>query len=138
MSFLAKLYVDGYARIVNECSFSIDKDIDVTGKPASRAKAGQIHLLLQLKERDKVFMNWAESDTMMKNGSIVFYKDNAEAKMDELVFTKAYCVHFSPNFNSQHGFVASIVLSAYTLKFGDGSYTNFWGNMEKKDDKPKK
>ncbi len=129
MSFLAKLHIEGVEHTILECSFGIGKDGDETGKPSSIAQAGQISLMLQVKQRDKIFFNWTRSTTMVKDGRVVFLKNDAMVVMDELVFKKAYCMHYGVEYHSEHGLIANIVLSAHEVTYGGDTHTNPWGDI---------
>lgn len=124
MSFLAKLIVEGLEYTVLECAFSISKEQDETGKPSSVARAGQITLTVRIRERDKIFFNWTKNNTITKDGAILFYKDNAMAIMDKLMFKKAYCMHYGMEFHAENAFIANIVLSAREITYGGDTYTN--------------
>jgi len=129
MSFFAKLFVDSKEITVLDCSFEISKQADETGKPMSAALGGQIEIAFEMSEKDDEFFSWAETLDMVKNGSIVFFKDNALAVKYRLEFTAAHCLNFSANFSSEGRFIANIILSAHELKFGSGKHTNRWGKV---------
>ncbi len=129
MSFFAKLFVDNKEIIVLDCSFEISKHADETGKPESGALGGQIEISFEMSENDDGFFSWAETLDMIKNGSIIFYKDNALAVKYRLEFTAAHCLNFSANFSSEGRFIANIILSAHELQFGNEKHTNHWGKL---------
>ena len=74
MSFYAKLFIEGLEFTLLECSFDISKEADATGKPSTIAKAGQIDMLIQLKERDKLFFRWARDPTMEEMAPLFFIR----------------------------------------------------------------
>jgi len=129
MSFLAKLFLEDKVVTILDCSFSISKDCDDTGKPIAIAKSGQIELVIQVGDTDDFFYGWTGTVDMVKDGRLVFYKNNATAVKLQLHFVKAFCLNYTPQFNSEHGFVANILISAQQLTYGGYTHTNKWGNV---------
>ncbi len=127
MSFLAKLYVEGAEFTLLDCAFEIHKEVDETCHPSTRAKAGKIMMTLQVRGRDKIFAQWVASDTMTKDGRIVFFKDNALAVMDEIKFNTSYCINYGLEFHSENGLIANIVIAAHKITYGGATHTNLWG-----------
>jgi len=126
-TFLSKLFIDGQELTVLDCSFTFEKGSDNNGKPSTRAQGGQITLLLAANRDDSLF-GWTLSETATKDGKIVFYKDNAMAKMQELSFTKAYCLYYKQHFNaeSENPMELELVISAYEITYGAYTYTSRW------------
>ncbi|MGS2739705.1 type VI secretion system tube protein TssD [Sinomicrobium sp. M5D2P17] len=126
-TFLSKLFIDGSELTVLDCSFTFEKGSDNNGKPSTRAMGGQISLLLAVNKDDSLF-GWMLSDTMTKDGKIIFYKDNAMAKMQELAFKKAYCLKYDQRFNadSSSPMQVEIVISALEVTYGAYTYKSKW------------
>jgi len=134
MSFLATLFIDDRAITVLECSFEIHKKADETGKPISLAYGGQVEISFEMNEKDDEFFTWAKETTMLKDGNIVFYKDDVMAVKYKLEFKQGYCLSFSAQFSSEDRFMGHIVISALELKFGKETHVNHWGILQKTKD----
>jgi hypothetical protein len=128
MSFKASLYIEDQEYRVLNCKYEISQSMDHKGKPASRPQGGRITVLVESDENSFLF-DWSASETQIKNGSILFYKNDAMSKMKELKFTDAYCVNYVEEFTSEgtRPMQTEIVLSAKELNFGGSSkHANPW------------
>ncbi len=128
MSFKATLNIEDQEIKVLQCRYQFSQDIDHKGKPSARPQGGRITVLVE-STGDNFLVDWATSETQIKNGSIVFYKRDSMATMKKVEFTDAYCVEFAEEFNAtgKEPLQIELVLSAKELSFGGSSgHKNPW------------
>ncbi len=129
MSFLAKLSIDGQEYNVLHCTYNFEQPMDGTGKPAGKPLGGQIMVTIESQGRFDLF-HWMASPDQTKDGSIIFFKRDAMSQLQKVDFTKAYCVKLVENFDSISSVPMQkrIVISAKTIKIGDMTFENSWGD----------
>jgi hypothetical protein len=71
MSFLAKLELNNEIFNVLEFDVSFNQGIDNNGKPANKAKGGQVRLVVESTSTD-LFSDWMISHTSTKDGKLFF------------------------------------------------------------------
>lgn len=128
MSFLAKLTVDGLSYNVLRCNYTFDQPMDATGKPSGRPRGGQITITIESEGRQDLH-HWMAAAEQTKDGAIVFYKRDAMSQLQQILFTKAFCVKLSESFDA-HGSTPMqkhLVISAQQIIIGDMTYENPWG-----------
>ncbi|MBT9188750.1 type VI secretion system tube protein TssD [Zobellia russellii] len=128
MSFLAKLTVDGQIYNVLHCIYNFEQPMDGTGKPAGKPLGGQISVTIESQGKYDLF-HWMKEPEQTKDGSIVFFKRDALSKLQEVKFSKAYCVSLEEEFdaNDEMPMQKRIVISAKTITVGDMVFENSWG-----------
>ncbi len=128
MSFLAKLIVDGKQYNVLHCIYNFEQPVDTTGKPMARPNGGRLMATIEA-DGSYDLLHWMSSPDQTKNGSIVFYKRDAVAKLQEIIFQKAYCVSLETEFDAidDSPLQNRIVISAKSLRIGDMIFENHWG-----------
>ncbi|QLG46856.1 type VI secretion system tube protein TssD [Costertonia aggregata] len=128
MSFLAKLYVDGVEYNVLHCTYNFEQPIDHTGKPSGKPIGGQITVTLESQGKYDLH-HWMAAPEQAKDGTIIFYKRDAMAKLQEVVFKKAYCVSLEEEFDAVDDIPMQkrIIISAQSIQIGDMTFENNWG-----------
>lgn len=128
MSFLAKLIIDEKETNVLDCTMSIEQESDFNGRPVSKPVGGTISLLLEASKATKSFANWAVSPTLTKDGVIIFYKSDALSIEQKIIFESAYCLKYTPHFNSEGTmpWQLHILISARKIKIDDAELENNW------------
>lgn len=102
--------------------------MDGTGKPAGKPLGGQISVTIESQGKYDLF-HWMKEPEQTKDGSIVFFKRDAMSKLQEVKFSKAYCVSLEEEFdaNDEMPMQKRIVISAQTITVGDMVFENSWG-----------
>ncbi|MGJ8739107.1 type VI secretion system tube protein TssD [Zobellia laminariae] len=128
MSFLAKLTVDGQIYNVLHCQYHFEQPMDNTGKPAGKPLGGRIMVTVESQGKYDLF-HWMKEPEQTKDGSIVFFKRDAMSKLQEVKFSKAYCVSLEEEFSaiSDTPMTKQIIISAKTITIGDMNFENSWG-----------
>ncbi|OXA87294.1 type VI secretion system tube protein TssD [Flavobacterium hercynium] len=129
MSFLAKLELDNEVFNVLEFDVHFTKNVDKDGKPANKAKGGQIKLVLESSQTD-MFSDWMVSKSTVKDGKVVFYRRDAMSNMKSVTFSKAYCISFRKVFHSEGTvpMTTEILISSNEVKVGNTMFSNNWKN----------
>ncbi len=135
MSFITKLFVDGKAITLLDISWSVDKQADETGKPIAMATGGQFNVAFELAKKEGDFLDWVQTIDMVKNGSIIYYKDELLAVKHKLEFKYAYCLNFSVDADSEGRAIAHVTISAQEFTFDGITFKNRWGIGGDDDDK---
>ena len=99
MSFKAKFTVDGKDYRVFHCSYSLQQDVDKTGRPSSEVRGGTIQLEVESTE-DAGLAAWMMDAFKHKDGKITFFKRDSEQKMKEVSFKNGYIVNYSETFTN--------------------------------------
>jgi hypothetical protein len=127
MAFRADLSLDGKEYRLLHCSYSLQRDVDPTGRPSSEVKGGTIHFEIESTE-DTSLWDLMIAQFKSVDGSITFKKRDEDAKMKELKFETAYVVDISENFDSVGGnpMTMTFTLSAHKLTLGSETHENEW------------
>lgn len=128
MSFLAKLHVDGQEYNVLHCTYNFEQPMDSSGKPAGKPIGGQIMVTLESQGKFDLF-HWMSSPDQTKDGYIIFYRRDGMSQLQRLDFIKSYCVSLEEEFDANDDIPMQkrIVISAKTIKIGDMTFDNSWG-----------
>ncbi|MRX64899.1 type VI secretion system tube protein TssD [Maribacter luteus] len=128
MSFLAKMIIDGQDYNVLHCTYNFEQPMDSTGKPAGKPLGGQIMVTLESQGKYDLF-HWMSSPDQTKDGTIIFFKRDAMSQLQRVEFSKAYCVSLEEEFDAIDDIPMQkrIVISAKTIKIGDMTFENRWG-----------
>lgn len=127
MSFKAKFTVDGKDYRVFHCSYSLQQDVDKTGRPSSEVRGGTVQLELESID-SSAHAAWMMDAFKHKDGTITFYKRDSEQKMKEISFKNGYLVSYTEAFTN-HGenpMSEHLVISAKDLKVADAEHKNEW------------
>jgi hypothetical protein len=129
MSFLAKLEVDNESFNVLEFDVTFTQATDNNGKPANKAKGGQIRLVVESTGTD-LFSGWMVSQMSTKDGKIIFYRRDAMSTMKNVNFIKGYCISFHKSFRNEGTIPmrTEILITASEIKIGNTAFENNWKN----------
>jgi len=127
MSFKATFSVDGKNYRVFHCSYSLQQDVDKTGRPSSEVRGGTIQLEVE-STGDSALAAWMMDAFKHKDGKVTFYKRDSEQKMKELTFKDGYIVSYSETFTNmgENPMSEHFVISAKEIKVGDAEHKNEW------------
>ena len=127
MSFKALLDVAGKKYNVLDCTYSLQQEIDATGRPSSVTRGGQITMVVESTNGTELF-EWMCNNFERKDGTVTFLKRDSDATMKELKFTEGYLVSFVESFNSdnKNPMTVAFTISAKELKMGNGTHKNEW------------
>jgi hypothetical protein len=127
MAFRADLKIDGKEYRLLHCSYSLQRDVDPTGRPSSEVKGGTIHFEIESTE-DTSLWDLMIAQFKSVDGTITFKKRDEDAKMKELKFETAYVVDLAENFDSVGGnpMTLTFTLSAHKLTLGSETHENEW------------
>ena len=127
MSFKAKLKMSGKEMNILECNYELHQETDLTGRPSSVTRGGQISLTVESTEDTDLF-EWMCNSFERKDGSIVFIKVDSEATLKELKFKEGYLVSFEEIFTNttSEPFKIIFTISAKEIMMGNGTHKNEW------------
>lgn len=131
MSFLAKLNIDNESLTVLSFSISFNQSVDASGRPSQRPLGGMINVLVESTGQTD-FLEWMISSSMMKSGSIVFYKRDNFSSLKNIKFLDAYCVNYSEEFNAidDSPLQTRLTISAKKIQVKDTTFENEWPMRE--------
>ncbi len=127
MSFKAEFEVAGNKYRVLHCSYSLQQDIDATGRPSSGVKGGTIQL--EVESTDKTALTeWMVDPFKHQDGKITFYKRDSNQKSKELSFKEGYLVSYSETFTNvgDNPMTEHFVISSKEIKMGNAEHKNEW------------
>lgn len=127
MSFKATFEVDGNKYRVLQCSYSLNQEIDATGRPSSTTRGGVVNLVIESTDDTSLF-EWMCDSYMKKDAKVTFNKRDEDSKMKDLEIIEAYMVHFEESFDDTGtgAMNESFSLSARSIKLGNGEHENEW------------
>jgi hypothetical protein len=127
MSFKAEFEVGGNKFRVLHASYSLQQDIDATGRPSSGVKGGTIQI--EVESTDKTALTeWMVDPFKHQDGKITFYKRDSNQKSKELTFKEGYLVSYTENFTNtgENPMTEHFVISAKEVKMGNAEHKNEW------------
>jgi hypothetical protein len=127
MSFKAKLNVAGKELNILTCSYDLVQEVDATGRPSSVTRGGKIHLTVESTGEAFLF-EWTCNNFERKDGSIVFFKRDTDAKLKELKFSEGYLVNYEESFDAfnSNPMTETFTISARKIEMGNASHENPW------------
>ena len=127
MSFRAKLKFNQKEYDVLSCVYSLHRDVDSKGRPASNIYGGLIKLQIESTGDTQILENMINQFKPV-NGSIVFNKDDEESKMKELVWENGYVVEFEECIDviGSKQMETKFTISAQTIKMGGAQFEQNW------------
>lgn len=131
MSFIARLQLQNEDEInVLRCGFHFKKNIDVTGKAASRAMGGVIDITLA-STNHLGLLEWMITTSQMKSGKITFIRYDTMSRLKTLEFENTLCVEYHETFDptAEHPIILQLKLSAHTIRLEDTVFKNNWPGL---------
>jgi hypothetical protein len=127
MSFKAEFEVAGKKMVVKNCTYDLTQETDATGRPSAITRGGRIRLTVE-STGDTDLFEWMVNNFERKDGSVVFYKRDSDAKLKELKFKEGYLVKFEETFDADNKdpMNISFTISARSLELGNAVHTNEW------------
>ncbi|SMD44119.1 hypothetical protein SAMN00777080_2734 [Aquiflexum balticum DSM 16537] len=127
MSFLAVLKLDEEEYRILYCSFAFHKEIDPTGKPISIPLGGVLEIKLE-SNRKTNFYDWMISPTLVKSGTITFFRRDEMSRLKSLEFNDSHCIAYKETFDhlGENPMMIELKLSARELKINDSTFYNNW------------
>jgi hypothetical protein len=128
MAFKAKFNVDGEDYNILSSSYHFYQETDVTGRPSSIARGGQVTVTIESSDSNKL-MEWMVDSYKLLSGNLKFFKrDSESAIMKQVDFTDAYLVSYDETFSheSSNPMVTTVTLTAKELKVGSAEHKNEW------------
>ncbi|WP_108868971.1 type VI secretion system tube protein TssD [Aquimarina aquimarini] len=127
MSFKAIFKVSGEEFNVLSCSYGLLQEVDPTGRPSSVTRGGKITLTVESTANTSL-AEWMCNNFEMKDGSVVFYKRDTDAKAKELNFKNGYAVKYVESFDAdgKNPMTETLTISAREIGIGNGEHRNEW------------
>jgi len=127
MSFTAKFKAAGKEMNVLDCDYSLRQEVDATGRPSSVTRGGRIRMTVESTGETDLF-EWMCNNFERKDGTITFFKADAEGTLKELNFKEGYLVEFEERFDSigTNPMTINLIISAKEITMGNGTHKNEW------------
>ncbi len=128
MSFLAKMLIGSTEYNVLNLDYDISQRVDQQNRPNAGPKGGIINLVIESNSKNEI-IEWAVSPSMVKNGSITFYRRDANSSMKTVAFKDAFCINYKEVFNAEDNspLKTELTLSARELTINSNfTLTNPW------------
>ena len=127
MSFKAKLKVAGKELNILDCDYSLNQEVDPTGRPSSVTRGGKINVTVE-STAETDFFEWMCNNFERKDGSVVFIKRDSDATLKELKWKEGYLISYEEMFHSANTnpMTMSFTISAKEITMGNGTHTNEW------------
>lgn len=128
MSFQAHLSIEGGSEIrLLHCSYSLNRDVDATGRPSSMVRGGTVQFTIE-STHDTQLNEWMVDQFTTKQGKVTFFKRDSNTKMKELKFENAYIVHITESYDATGANPMTIhfTITAEKITVGSATHTNPW------------
>ena len=127
MAFSSTLNLGGKEYDVLDCKYSLWRDVDSKGRPASNIYGGRITVRVE-STADTTILEHMVNQFKPFSGSIIFKKGDEEAKMKELSFENAYIIEFEEGIDvvDSNPMSLQITISAQTIKIGGAEHQENW------------
>lgn len=129
MAFQATLTFEGKDYDVLYCKYSLKRDVDSKGRPASNVYGGTIRIDVE-STSDVTILDKMANQFKATSGTIVFKKSDEESKMKELSWEKGYIINYDEEIDvvGSKPMHTSFVVSAKTIKMGSAQIDQSWPN----------
>jgi hypothetical protein len=128
MAIKATLSLDGGEEIrLLHVSFALNRAVDHTGRPSGETRGGTVTMEIESTD-DTTVLQWMMDPWMQKNGTVKFSKKDADSKMKELKFEKAYCIAYAESIDAigDNPMTVNFTVSSEKLSVGEASFKNPW------------
>ena len=127
MSFTAKIKIGSKEFRALHCSYSLNREVDATGRPSSMVHGGTISLEIESTDDNSIF-EWMVDQFKNQDGSVTFMKRDADSKMKELKWEKGYVIQYTEALDStgDNPMTIHFVVSAEKITVGSASHKNPW------------
>ncbi len=127
MSFKAKFKAGGIEANVLSSSYSLNQEVDATGRPSSITRGGTIALTVEGTGSTELY-EWMCNSFEQKEGSVIFFKRDSDATLKELKFKDGYIINFYEHFNATGGdpLWIGFTISAREMTMGSATHINEW------------
>jgi hypothetical protein len=127
MAFKATFNLAGKEYDVLDCKYSLSRDVDSKGRPASNVYGGKIRIHVE-STGGTTILEQMVSQFKPISGSIVFKKGDEEAKMKELEFENGYIGEFEEDIDivGSKPMTITLTVSAQVLKIGGAQFEQNW------------
>lgn len=127
MAFRATLKLGGKEFDVLDCRYSLVRDVDSKGRPASNIYGGKIQIHVESTD-DTSILEQMTNQFKPISGSITFKKGDEEAKLKELTWENGYVVAFEESLDivGSTPMTITFTISAQVIKIGGAQFEQNW------------
>ena len=129
MALEGKLTIGNKSYDILECEYEFYQAVDQTGKPSTRPRGGQIHLIMKsTSDDDMLFQEWMFRKSETKSGKLEFVIGEGQKRtMKTIDFLEAFCVKYYEYFNYNNSILMymKVSISANEIIFGANGNTKF-------------
>jgi hypothetical protein len=128
MAFKARLTIDGDEHPVLACSYHLYQETDITGRPSSIVRGGQITFTIESTDSVKLLELMVDSWKLVSGNVKFFKRDSETAIMKQIDFTDAYIISYDEAFTheSTNPMLITATISAKEMKVGSAEHKNEW------------
>jgi hypothetical protein len=133
MAFKAQIEVAGNKYDVLSCNYTLNRDVDHKGRPASGVYGGTIDVEVESTEDTSIIEAMVNNQYKPITGNIVIRKSEEDAQMKKVLFEDAYIVKYSEGINvvGNDAMKLRFTISARSLKLGAAEHVNDWPEHSK-------
>lgn len=126
MAFSAKLSLGGKEFDVLSCSYSIERSTDTKGRPSSNLLGSKITIKVESTQDTSILESMCTLSAT--SGSVIFRKDNEDAKLKDLKWESGYIVSYVESLEASDKEPMSILftVSAKVVKVGNAECNQDW------------
>ncbi|MDR3095430.1 MAG: type VI secretion system needle protein Hcp [Bacteroidales bacterium] len=130
MAFRANLNFEGEDFDVIKCNYTVERDVDSKGRPASNLYGAKINITVESTSKISLFDKMA-TQFKPNTGTISFKKDDEDATLKELKWENGYIVNLEEGIAivGDHPMLTTMTVSAQKFTFGDAILEQNWPEM---------
>ena len=110
MSFLSKLQLDSNEYNVLSVDYEISQPIGRRNMPTDAPHLGLINITVESSNKSEL-LGWAIAPRTTKNGSITFFRRDAQSSMKTLKFFDTFCISYKEKFEADGAVPMQVVMT---------------------------
>lgn len=110
MSFLSKLQLDSNEYNILSVDYEISQPVGRRNMPTDQPHLGLINITVESSNRSEL-LSWAIAPRTTKNGSITFFRRDAQSSMKTLKFFDTFCINYKEKFEADGAVPMQVVMT---------------------------
>ena len=129
MATLGRITIDGHEMAMIQYKLRLHQDVDNHSRICSEVRGGMIHVVVESSPDNGHIYAWAADKNMVKDGEIIFKRNQAANAMRKVTFKNAYCVRYDEDYDALDETLMTITFSiaAGEITSDTTTFKNLWG-----------
>lgn len=117
---------------VQEVNYSIYRNVNAAGQPASDPQRPMITLTVEATDKSDILESLLNSKYKKIKGEVIFNQASLEGKLIKLNFTNGFVIHHEVIFNAlnEQSMLLKFTVSAENIIYGNAEYNGYWAGSD--------